>query len=149
RRSCRPSPPCYPTRPDRPAYCPRPGKGRCMTDVTWAIPVCIALVQTWIMVVQLRMMRQSTSAASGSRTSTTQSFVSRYWPLVVMGLLMLGAWVPYLLWASAPRPIRPVIRAASIPDMSSCSAELDGAQLLQYQYKYDVLLACGIMDPTI
>src|SRR5262249_46956172 len=50
--------------------------------------------------------------------------------------------------ATAPPRLRPILRLTP-PAANVCGADLDGKQLQRFADRYDVFLACGLMDPTI
>jgi len=67
-----------------------------MNDFKFWLQVAIGLGQLFLAWIALRKVPSMAPTAS-LPTSIQQSIVKRYWPIVVIGVLMVGAWIPYFL----------------------------------------------------
>ena len=125
-----------------------------MWSWTFWIPVGISIVQTILMIWQLRQPgitpARGVTPARGAAKRPSSTW--RYWPIAVMAILMLGTWVPYFL-ADEP-PLRRVMKVPAIivggqAGGDPCTADVDGTQLMRYRATYDVVLVCGIDDQAV
>jgi hypothetical protein len=68
-----------------------------------------------------------------------------YWPMLLMVLLCVGVWVPYLLF-----PNQPVNKTQTTigfgPDR--CAAEIDTTFFMKYREDYKIALVCGVHNPA-
>jgi hypothetical protein len=121
-------------------------------DLPWVVSIlqiAVPIVALAFTVYQMILHRQQLALTSPPAPGATKTRWFQQ-PTMVMVILAAAAWVPYLLRLNSPSAlaIRPIIRLVPAgPEV--CAADLDGGQLQRFREKYNVLLVCGIVDPTM
>ena len=69
-----------------------------------------------------------------------------YWPVFAMMLTVVVCWIPYFI----PPSVRAVPRTLQWGKTEkNCYVTADTSPIVQSSDKYSIVLACGIVDPTI
>lgn len=107
--------------------------------------VCIGIASLGLMYWQVRIMQ----AASPAPVVLSEGQPKRlsYWPVVGMGILAIATWIPYFLHLGEPERVMAMDAWGGLQD--GCYVVMDGTKLQHYSDRYNILLACGVSNPTV
>lgn len=118
-------------------------------DYKFWIPLLVNVVGLFLMYRQMQLHAQAFPQAN--RNLGPWPVLAPYWPMLVMGIVMVGAWLPYFFRPSSDggtSPIaQPILVGWGTPG-PVCGATLNATPLMAYHDKYNVAVACGLNDPT-
>lgn len=123
-------------------------------SIDWKFWVMFAIniVGIVIMVMQWKIMKQQIpdlpSPRSAKRAAAEDELTKRlYRPIMIMGILILVGWIPYVL-SSSNNVIPPFVSAWG-GNQTSCSANIDTSSFTSVRDKYRIVLICTPSDSTV
>jgi hypothetical protein len=122
-------------------------------DYKFVVTLLVNIVGLGIMAWQLRLMKlQSTTlpSARSTRRIELERKLSRklYTPVLVMAMLVLVSWLPFIIAATRP-PVLPNFLAAWGGTTTGCNAQVDTSGFVAVRDKYRLFVVCHIMDATV
>jgi hypothetical protein len=126
-----------------------------LTDIDWKFWSILVLNATGVgfMAWQIRIMKNQIvdlpSPRSARRVAAERALTRRmYVPVMLMALLVILSWLPYVFQKPQPDVFPPVLSQWG-GTAESCSAVIDTASFVGAAQKYRVFDVCHIMDPSV
>ena len=117
-------------------------------------PLAINVIGVGLMYWQGQMMKQQIeglpSPRSAQRIPREKKLVKRlYVPVVLMVVLVLLSWLPYVLRGASSGNVIPTMLVAWGGTPTGCSSVIDTSGIAEAAEKYRLFVACTIADPTV
>jgi hypothetical protein len=114
--------------------------------------VVVALVQTWLMVITYRAtVPQVATTGSAPPMTTMPDVVIARWPLVLMGILAIVAWLPEIKRIRRERlpTVRGAVMTGQVITPEAAQVTINGASLRDFRKAYKVAVISGTADPAV
>jgi hypothetical protein len=108
------------------------------------ITTALSVVGLWLQYKQTRLHGRSLMPGS---VYARDSLAKKYWPMMVMGVLVLALWVPFAYQLYRGEAGQILLGWGSVGP--SCSAAINGDRLVDYVDEFEVAFVCGIPDSRI
>ena len=109
-------------------------------DWKFWLPLGVNIICMFLAFRQVQLMKPQIQAANRPKT------LSSFWPMLIMVILVIAVWVPYLagIGSTPPKPSA-LILAWGAQD-NSCNVAVDGSRLMKFKDQFGVAFTCHLAN---